>query len=396
MRSQVFFLIKAGIEKWCFFATSLFLVGYFIFPTVKQHNLFLITGVSVPLVLMAPYFYKEIWLKNWVAISGLVLAFYLFINSLWSASYSLAQSLVYLRYMFFVWCLFGSIAFVQLKQPKYSEYLFRAFIIVGAVHFAYGIWEHFHIHPKALDVRYGKRPIDEATFAGMLLLACLWLMIESRQLLHKVVIFLLSIPFIIILLIAKSRGPQLALLVSIPLVAYFQGIKLRDFMLAVIFLLSILILTLLLTGAAKHIFSRGLEFPYRIGIWRASIQQGMSYFWFGQGLSENAPLFIDDGKFTHSHNIILSIFRMGGILGALLFIANFMLCMIAGFKQQSSIHKLWVVWLCFGLLCLMTNGRYPLTRHSEIWFAYWIPIAFIAATTPYFKLKRFSNSIQEA
>lgn len=396
MRGQVINYIKTGIEKWCFFSTTLFLVGYFIFPSVKRHNLFFLVGVCIPLLLITPFYYKKIRIDNWVIASAFMLVFYLFLNSFWYANYSVEQSLVYFRYLFFLCCLIGAILFVQYKQPKYSEYLFRAFIIVGSLHFTYGIWKHFHIYPQPLDIRYSNRPIDEATFAGMLLLACFWLMIETKNFLHKLIIFGFSIPFIIILFIAKSRGPQLAFLISIPLVAYFQGIKLKRFMLVTISLVAILISLLVLTGTAQHVFSRGLEFPYRIGIWSISIQQGMQFFWFGQGLNENATLFIDDGMFTHSHNILLSIFRMGGIVGVLLFTLNFILCMAAGFKQQNSINKLWVVWLCFGVLCLMTNGRYPLTRHSELWFAYWIPIAFIGATTPYLKIGWFRDNSKKA
>ncbi len=395
MKNQVIFFVKDGIEKWCFYATSIFLVGYFIFPSLKKHNLFLLVGVCVPFVLMIPFWYKKISLNNWVIVSTVALIFYLFLNSFWSIHYSLAQSLVYLKYLFFISCLIGAIIFVQYKQPKYSEYLFRAFIIIGSMHFIHGIWEHFHIYAYPLDVRYSKRPIDEAIFAGLLLLACFWLFIESKQLLHRTVIFALSIPFIIVLLIAKSRGPQLAFFLSIPLVAYFQGVRLRNFMIVIGCLLSILVFLLFLTDTAKYIFSRGLEFPYRVDIWAASFQQGLEYFWFGQGMNEKAPIFVDGAKFTHGHNILLSIFRMGGIVGALLFIINLVLCLLAGFKQQNSINRLWVVWLCFGVLCLMTNGRYPLTRHSELWFAYWIPIAFIGATTPYFKIRGFRSRINE-
>lgn len=391
MKYQLNYLFEKGIGKWIFFATTLFLVGYFIFPTNKMHNLFLRAGLSVPVVLMIPFVFKRIRLSNWVVVSTVFLAAYLFLNSLWSIHYSLDQTLEYLVYLVSLYCLIGGICFVQYKQPDYSEHLFKAFIVIGSFHYVYGIWAHFDAYPDPLDVRYTNRPIDEAIFAGMLLLACFWLFIEQQKLLHKIIIVVLSIPFIVVLLLAKSRGPQLAFLVSLPFLAYFQGMRVKNFMILGIALFSILVGVLFMTDTVKQVFSRGLEFPYRMEIWKISLREGFEYFWFGQGMSEEAPIYVDGFKFNHSHNILLSVFRMGGIVGVLLFLINFILCLAVGFKQKNSITKLWVVWLLFGVLSLMTNGRYPLTRHTSLWFAYWIPIAFIAATTPYFKIGSSKN-----
>nr|WP_305909995.1 O-antigen ligase family protein [Methylomarinum sp. Ch1-1]MDP4522940.1 O-antigen ligase family protein [Methylomarinum sp. Ch1-1] len=243
-----------------------------------------------------------------------------------------------------------------------------------------------------MAIRYSDRPIDEAIFAGMLLLACFWWVLEEKSLSHKLGISALSIPFIMILLLAKSRGPQIAFLISMPLVAYCQGFRLKKFLIYFIALAIILLSVLLLSETAKQIFSRGLHFPYRGEIWRASFYESLEYFWFGQGASHRPPIFIDSGeKFNHSHNILLAVFRMGGIVGVLLFLMNLCLCFIAGFKQRDSIIGLWGICLFFGILCLMTNGQYPLTRPTSLWFAYWIPVAFIGATTTCFKIDRVSH-----
>jgi O-antigen ligase len=140
----------------------------------------------------------------------------------------------------------------------------------------------------------------------------------------------------------------------------------------------------------KSLFTRpsynlGNYTSYRFDIWQTSLHESFEYVWFGQGASHKSPIYIATGEqFSHSHNILLSVFRMSGSLGVLLFVTNLVLCLIAGFKAETSTHKIWIIWLVFGLICLLSNGKYPLTRPSSTWFAYWIPIAFICASSPRF------------
>lgn len=374
------------VGKWIYYATTLFLLGYFIFPTTKLHNLFLHVGLCVPVLLILPVVYKNIRPSNWILISALGLAAYLFLNSLWSIHYSPAQSLKYFGYLLALYCLIGGIYFSQSLDADYSVHLLKAFIVIGSLHYMYGIWEHFQEFEEPLAQRYSYRPIDEAIFAGMLFLMSLWLIMDQSRWSHKLAILALAIPFVLVMLLSKSRGPQLAFLLSLPLFAYFRGMKIKNFVLMALALFFLTAAVLFFTGTAKQIFSRGLEFPYRIDIWMISLREGIEYFWFGQGMSEQAPIFVDGNKFNHSHNILLSIFRMGGITGAVLFMLNFVLCLWVGFKQEKPLTKLWVLLLFFGVICLMTNGRYPLTRHNSIWLPYWIPIAFIAANATSFKI----------
>lgn len=381
------YTVRRFIEGWVFIATTIFMVGYFIFPTTSKQNTFFYVGVCAVIVLLVPVYYKNIRSLNLLSISTLLFSFYLFANSLWSIHFSTEQTLKYLRYLFTLYCLFGAIFLVQHKRPDYSILLLKSLIVIGFFHYTYGIWEHFHAFENPLAVRYSNRPIDEAIFAGVLLLACCWLMLEQKTIAYKFIYFGLSVPFIIILLLAKSRGPQLAFFLSLPLVAYCQGVSLKRFALYTGLVCLALGAVLFGTGGAEKIFSRGVHFPYRSQIWLASLHESLDYFWIGQGASHKPPLVIDDGRiFNHSHNILLSVFRMGGIVGVLLFLANIGLCLLSGFKHRNSIIGFWAVWLLFGFLCHLTNGQYPLTRPTSLWFAYWIPVFFICALVTNFKL----------
>lgn len=382
--SKTFISINKYIETWAIFCLVIFILGYFFFPSSSKQNTFYYLGVCVPIVLLLPKYYRQLKPQTWLTFSVLFLAFYLFLNSLWSIHFSLPQSFKYLRHLFTIYCLFAAIFLLLHKYPNCSRLLFNAFIVIGFFDSIIGIVDHFYLYKAPLLTRYAD-PIDSAMLVGLPLLACFWLIAENISWKKRFIYLFLAIPFIVIMLLSKSRGPQIALLLTLPLIPYFHAHSLKTFIFTFLVLLLFTCLFLLFSDTYKLIFDRGLSFPYRMEIWLVSLKESFNYFWFGQGASYKALLSISSGeKFEHSHNILLTIFRMGGIVGVMLFSINLALSLLAGFKQSKSIEKTWLIWLFFGILCLMTNGRYPLTRPNASWLVYWIPIAFICASNSKF------------
>ena len=372
--------IQKNIEKWITLSLPIFLLGYFFFPGSSERNTFFYLAVCLPVVLILPAYYKQLKPTTWVTASALIFIFYLFFNSLWSIHYSTAQSLKFLRYVFSLYCLFAAVFILHHNKPNCCKLLFKAFIFFVFFHSLYGIFMHFSMLPEPLITRYHD-PIDSSMLVGLLLLTCIWLMIESKSWGNSAIYFFLLIPFVIIMFLSKARGPQLAIVLTLPLLAYLQSQHIKKFLLLLLILLFAISLLLLFSDLSNIIFNRGFSAPYRMEIWSTSLHESFSYFWFGQGASHRPPLFLSSGDtFNHSHSILLSIFRMGGIVGLLLFFTNLILCFFAGQKSSNSAHRVWIIWLFFGVLCLMTNGKYPLTRPSSVWLAYWIPIAFICAS----------------
>jgi O-antigen ligase len=378
--------LKIFIENWTIVTLTIFLLGYFFFPTSSKHNTFFYIGTCIPVLTLLPFYYKKLIPTNWLTITTFAYLFYLYINNFWSIHYDSAQSIKYLRYLGTLFCLFAAVYITHYKKPTFSILLFPAIVITGFFHYSYDIYNHLTNIPSPLATRYSD-PIDSAMLAGLLCLTCAWLAIEKQSWRHKALYLFLSIPFILVMLLSKSRGPQLALILTLPLIAYYQSIPIKK-LLATFIALLVLASTILLTTDISHtFFDRGTSAPYRMGIWAASLKEALDYFWFGQGVSHRPPLQTQLGPFNHSHNIFLSVFRMGGIVAALLFITQLFLCLYSAQKNRNSSHNLWVIWLVFGVFCLLTNGKYPLSRPSSAWLGYWIPIAFICASYSHFLSK---------
>ena len=377
--------VKDILEKGLLITLSIFLLGYFLFPTTSKQNTFFYVAVCTPVVLLLPYYIKSLKPKNWIVIATLAFMLYLFINSFWSSHYSLNQSLKYLRYLFTLLCLFAALFITYYKTPHYSAFLFKAFIFFGFFYYLYGIFNHFTSHADPLNIRYSDRPIDEAMFAGLLLLSCIWLLSEAPKWQQKSLYLIASLPFIAILFLSKSRGPQLALILSLPISAYLQGQSLKKFFSFFIIVLIAISGVILLSESLQALFNRGLSFPYRSEIWLASLNEATRSLWFGIGASHKPILTISNGQtFNHSHNIALAIFRMGGLVGLILFMTQMSLCILSGFTQPKNLKNLWVIWLLFGFLSHLTNGQYPLTRPTSLWFAYWLPVFMIGISNSQF------------
>lgn len=393
MMNKILISVNEVIEKWLMFALTLFLLGYFIFPTSSKQNTFFYIGVCIPVVLLLPLYYKKLNPKSWLIVVSLVFVFYLFLNSLWSIHYSTEQSLKYFRYLLTLYCLFGSVFFVCHKNKNYSEFIFKAIIVVGFFHSIYGIWDHFNRFDNPFMVRYSSsyyNPIDSAMRVGLLLITCCWLMGESTSWRERALYLCLSVPFIIVMLLAKSRGPQLALLATVPFIYYIQKVDVKKICFQLLVFLVVAGIAFYFVDSIKILFSRGITFPYRTEIWTVSLGESFDYFWFGQGASHKPLLIMANGsEFKHSHNTLLAIFRMGGSIGLCLFIVIIILSFFTAFEQSKRMERLWALWLFFGVLCLMTNGQYPLTRPTSLWLSFWLPIIFICATYPnYLPIKR--------
>jgi len=380
MHTSYLLSLKKFIEYWVIIALTVFLLGYFFFPTSSKQNTVFYISTCIPVALLLPYYYNKLRPSNWLTISTFVLIFYLYLNNLWSIHYDYAQSLKYLRYLVTLFCFFAAVFLAVYKKQNYCNLLFNSFLVVGFFYFCYGLFNHFHTLENPFMVRYGDM-IQDAMFAGLLFFTAIWLINESKSWQLKILYYISLIPFVIVLFLAKSRGPQAALFLTLPLFFYFQNIQLKK-ILSILFCLSIIVLSVFLISPdlIHSLFSRGISAPYRFSIWTIVFQESLDFFWFGQGISKTTSVVTPLGTFDHSHNIVLSVFRMGGIVGVLLFFCNLILIAFSGLKTQSSTYKLWIIWLVFGLFCMLTNGQYPFARPKTSWLAYWVPIAFLCAS----------------
>jgi hypothetical protein len=234
---------------------------------------------------------------------------------------------------------------------------------------------------RALSGSGDNNPINTAIYFGVIVLAAWWTFPGSRPW-TKLGLLLVTGASVTVMFLTQSRGPFLSLFVVLFTLSVFR--RHRDDLMLWGIAAATGVAAVLWLDLIPSIMERAGSPNYRTGIWLHVIESIKDNLLFGRGFGDSAdiPISLGNGGVVtvgHSHSSILETFRIGGLIGGVLFLT--MVFSIAHRSLRKSPGGcFFVLWLFFGLLCLSTNGRLPLRRPSIEWFALWIPLFFVLFT----------------
>lgn len=366
-----FFFIGPSQQKTLFYllvaAPSIFLLVDFR-EILKNHR----TSLSCILLFVAYFALSSLWSDEGSLLNGLKLAlcFICLLLAVHSTMNLRFDSEKQVRYFILI---------VGVVAACFYFFLIASKITASAEHTT--IWSERHsLHTSG---GWGdSNPINSAIYFGLVTLAAWWNFPQGSRL-TKVCLLLLIVTCMALMLLTKSRGPLVSLVLVISLISLLRRHKADLVLWGAALITGTLAITYF--DLVPLIVDRASSPNYRVGIWLNAIEQIKDNPLFGRGLgdSANIPIFIKDDKIVtvgHSHSSILETFRVGGLIGGALFFA--MVLSIAHQSLRKNKECAFpILWLFFGLLCLSTNGRLPFIRPSVEWFAFWIPL-FLALFTP--------------
>jgi len=200
----------------------------------------------------------------------------------------------------------------------------------------------------------------------------------------------MALVFLVEILLTKSRGPQLALLLSTPFIFFVvKPLDYKRIYYPLVFITCSIACLFLFSDIINNTLSRGFSLSYRDIIWKDSINLSLQKPWFGYGLSSSFEFFLPglertnwvSSTVSHSHNFILSTWLYSGVLGVFLIVAIIYQALKVCWLYKKEHFSILGVIILFGVFCLLTNGSYPISRPNERWFVFWIPLAFIVANS---------------
>ncbi len=361
-----------------------FLSGFFWQSSFSRlHTLYFLL-IVLPSLLLIPVFIKEQLHHNKLFMVIVFFCLYSLLSLFWTADFQIDFIAKYLKRVLTLLILFYTVYHTLLKYPESEKIIFILLMFSGFSLALYSIAYHIQQDlPGRLELWGGLSDyISSASVYGVLflLVSRAYLLEKNKYLLF--IYFLLALIFILEMMMTQSRGPQLALVLSTPLLFFF--IKPIDFKRVYYPLMALGLGALALfvfSNLFDVIFARGFNLSYRDIIWQDSIKLSLEKPFLGYGLGTTFEFYIPDYDMivSHSHNILLATWLYTGVVGValLLFIIVLALKQCVADKNQS--YAFLAVILIFGLLCLLTNGSYPISRANERWFIFWIPLAFIIA-----------------
>ncbi|MES2826461.1 MAG: O-antigen ligase family protein [Pseudomonadota bacterium] len=160
-------------------------------------------------------------------------------------------------------------------------------------------------------------------------------------------------------------------------------------------LISIIALLLLLDGTQildyYYTAPRNQDFGGRFGIWQEVLYRSSENIFIGIGMTEDASISIASSQtFNHAHNAWLDTLYRTGLIGLTLLLLH----TTAIFQKASRDPRLLPIflWLGFGCLCNLLDGRCFFWEIGAKWFLYWIPAGLIVAITTGIKIRALQTN----
>lgn len=146
--------------------------------------------------------------------------------------------------------------------------------------------------------------------------------------------------------------------------------------------------TILLFVAAWFIWVSGVPYYYfegrasgvsdRLAIWGEVIKNSFNNIILGIGMSEKTDIAISNGTlFNHAHNAWIDTYYRTGIVGLLLIILHLLFTLRNALANTKTLP--FFLWLCFGCICSLFDGRVFFWEIGAKWFLYWLPAGLIVA-----------------
>ena len=374
---------------------TLFFLGFFFFPSSKSHCNFFYMAVAFPFLVLI--FLKKVALRSFFSsrtfLLSAVFLVYMFSTLFWANNYELSD--IYKNGRRVLYVLVFLSATIHLIQV-YPNFLQRLIVLLcwAAATFAvvYIVFYYTqHPFPSSRLRGFGQlhNPIMASSVYGIVFIACIFLFLQQHTVKTKLLYLGMSLVLFLYMLLAQSRGPLLALGVTIFGWTISESLLHKGGKYVYRSKLCIALLLIFSVGVSLFIAYPGFFKSRFIGreidrleLWGSALLQAKSAPCFGHGLNADTRIILSSGKKrVHHHSVYIETLFFGGIAGLLLLTVLVGLAIRQAFTRPGELQKfLLTCMLVFGALCIMTDGNTLIRHPKPVWIFFWFPIALVAAS----------------
>ena len=362
----------------------LFLTGFFFFPDPNPHKLFFYIAVLPPFLLTLTRSDIRHLLDSKLAILCLIYWLYSFLTITWNPDTDAADVGKHLLRLINTACFFGIVLHLMRITPGYDRVLFKWLCWIAAGSAVFSIVYFYSSHPfphvRLKNCCHLHHAILGASAYGLVAVICFYRLIfepdRNRRRLYRLIFFILLAD----MLLTKSRGPLLALVISVGAGELLRE-NIKPIALLAVIGIGYVLLVYLDVIQLSDFFTRNTLFSYRLEIWRLTWEKILTAPWFGHGINSDETVLLSVGEYAHHpHNVYLASLLHGGLVGGLLLLAICLASLVEGLKQARSRHQvIYLAMLVFGLVSMLTEGHQLITNPRPLWLFFWFPIAVLAA-----------------
>lgn len=366
---------------------------FFFMPTSGLRNISYLSFFLFSILLIKNRFeLKDIFIK-FKSIWAVIFLFLIYMTSsvLWSETVEVERLFQKGKLIIFLSMALASSFYLSYKIPKFLDYIKNAYvlaaissalILIGDYILTYDLTNTFL---RLEGMGRAANPVQCSLLYGLSIIAIIFSKFPEKFEFHKTLIIkiLMIAPPFIVMLLTQSRGPLLALfltLVTIFLMNSKNKLKTTFTTLIGVSLLAIPSYVILKDTAFLERKSTG-----RIEIWQTALSEIPSSAIWGHGIASNKTYTFHDSNgnsntTSHIHSLYLSTLFQGGIIGFILLISIYGV-ILKKYISLSSIHQKnlsWLGgWMLMGTLFGLTDFGGIIINLSTEWLVFWWPIGLI-------------------
>jgi len=378
---------KITLEKCYLFFFTLFLFFSAIFCiSTRVNNLFHISGVLflIALAISSDIRKKTLHRKNiriGVFTIG-VFAIYFGISNLWGGNdETLRSAFTHGLYI----TIYTIMLVSMLEDERYRHRAMTAIVSGLTVLSVYTLFTDFNLvlHLRQVS-ETNPGPTNVIDLAGYCAIGCLLSFIlykEKTQLLYLLPV----IPLFTLLLLTQSRGPFIALIVSLVIFFHVRTIVRKHLIITAAAIIA-LALILSYTQVGEQFLSRfealRQQSGLRLSIWAHTLELIKSNIWFGKGFNYNLDFINYSGEhITTTHSIYIGAFLKGGIIGLALFLVIINYGLLCAWFKFINNRRLEASIFLFSIIFMMSQGMFIINNPRESWILFWLPLAVVISNT---------------
>ncbi|AFI85257.1 hypothetical protein Q7A_2457 [Methylophaga nitratireducenticrescens] len=378
-------------EKTIFVLMNIWLAGYFLSPTNKQHYQFFILSIVLSafwLIFTQKINYRSL-LKSKVIISALLYALLFLISIAWSNDLGFSEKFKDIKT--FLYLIFFALVFLYVinSQSARLTTVINILIISAVISLCINVYLFYGVNAEPISARFSGmgrlwNPLWAAAMYGAMALAILAILLDKFNQLKPIFRSFLILVFILMVgavVLTQSRTPIAAmlLLALFTVIMSQQSLKMKVSVLLTSGIIGLMALLYFLPFIQEHM-ARGQS--YRLDLWFGFIERATEHLILGHGGGSNVPIssLVEevDGWYHYHSTYIASLVEMG-LAGLFLHLLLIVTTLSAAWKMRD-IFIVKVAAIVFIYTCILgiTFGHGILTRMNSQWLIFWMPLVVIA------------------
>ncbi|HCD05961.1 MAG: hypothetical protein CMH21_04150 [Methylophaga sp.] len=378
-------------EKTIFVLMNIWLAGFFLSPTGKQHYQFFILSIVLSafwLIFAQKINYRSL-LNSKVLMSASFYALLFLISIAWSND--LGFSAKFKDIKTFLYLIFFALVFLYVinGQSKRMITVVNILIVAAVISLLINLFVFYAINGEDMSARFfgmGRlwNPLWAAAMYGATALTILAILLDKFNQFKPVFRGMFLLAYVLMLgavVLTQSRTPIAAtIMLSLFIVMVSQqSLKIK---ISVILTSGIIGVITLLYSLPFIQEQMGRGQSYRLDLWFGFIERAKEHLFLGHGGGSNVPISspVDyvDGWYHYHSTYVASLVEMG-LAGLFLHLLLIVTTLSAAWKMRN-IFIVKVAAIVFIYTCILgiTFGHGILTRMNSQWLIFWMPLLVIA------------------